>query len=382
MHQFDPARGYSDGDVDTNNTEGSPHLGKIVAERYSRRQTLLGGLRASSAAFLGATALAACDWFDDSKGGSGGFVVQAGSSGTTTAGNPVTLSGAMIAGSASSVRWTQTGGPAVGLVGADTDKATFIAPAVAAGSALQFTFEASGGNGQTSSQATTVTVNPAVLGFNAVPHSVADVVVVPAGYQVTVMTRLGDPLAAGVPTYANDGSDTDFAHRIGDHGDALQWFGLGSNGSRDDNSSTRGLLVQNHENLNVQYLHPNGPTNASAGPRPAAEAVKEIEAHGVSVTEYRDAGDRQWSYVQDSAHNRRVTPNTPVVFNGPARGSDLLKTVADATGTAGTGTINNCANGVSGWGTNLTCEENWAGYFRRAGDDAARTPRELTALRR
>jgi secreted PhoX family phosphatase len=382
MHDFDPAHGYSDGDVDTNNTEGSAHLNEIVAERYSRRQTLLGGLRASSAAFLGATALAACDWFDDSKGGSGGFVVQAGSSGTTTAGNPVTLSGAMVAGSAASVRWTQTGGPPVELAGADTDKASFIAPAVAAGTALQFTFEATGGNGQTSSQGTTVTVNPAVLGFNAVQHSLADVVVVPAGYQVTVMTRLGDPLAAGVPAYANDGSDTDFARRIGDHGDALHWFGLSDAGARDEGNSVHGLLVQNHENLNIQYLHPNGPTNASAGPRPAAEAQKEIEAHGVSVTEYRDAGDRSWSYVQDSAFNRRITPNTPVVFNGPARGSDLLKTVGDTGGTAGSGTINNCANGHSGWGTNLTCEENWAGYFRRTGDDAARTPRELTALRR
>ena len=382
MHDFNPTRGYSDGDVDTNNTQASPHLGEIVAERYSRRQTLLGGLGATSVAFLGTAALAACDWLDGSKGGSGGFVVHAGSSGTTSAGNPVTLNGAMVAGSASSVRWTQTGGPAVELVNADTNTASFIAPAVQAASPLQFTFEATGGNGQTSSQATTVTVNPAVLGFTAVPHSLGDVVVVPAGYQVTVMTRLGDPLAAGVPAYANNGSDTDFAHRIGDHGDALHWFGLNAAGTRDDNSSARGLLVQNHENLNIQYLHPNGPTNVSAGPRPAAEAVKEIEAHGVSVTEYRDAGDRKWSYVQDSALNRRVTPNTPVVFNGPARGSDLLKTVADATGTIGTGTINNCANGLSGWGTNLTCEENWAGYFRRTGDDAARTPRELTALRR
>src|SRR3546814_4513080 len=91
------------------------------------------------------------------------------------------------------------------------------------------------------------------------------------------MTRVGDPLVAGVSAYANDGTDTNFAQRIGDHGDALQFFGLNAAGSRDDNSSTRGLMVQNHENLNVQYLHPNGPTNVSTGPRPEAEAIKEIE---------------------------------------------------------------------------------------------------------
>ncbi|MEZ5737580.1 MAG: PhoX family phosphatase [Novosphingobium sp.] len=209
-------------------------------------------------------------------------------------------------------------------------------------------------------------------------------VTVPAGYSVTVMTRLGDPIAAGVSAYANDGTDTNFANRIGDHGDALAWFGLDSSGNRDDDSSTRGLLVQNHENLNDQYLHVNNP---SAAPRPTSEALKEIEAHGVSVTEYIDSGDRTWSYVQDSSFNRRITPNTPVVFNGQASGSDWFKTVASATGTDGTGTINNCANGHTRWATALTCEENWAGYFRRDNsgdgtDNANRSDRELTSLRR
>jgi hypothetical protein len=201
---------------------------------------------------------------------------------------------------------------------------------------------------------------------------------------VTVLTRLGDPIAAGVGAYANNGTDGNFAQRIGDHGDALYYYGLDANGARDDNSSTRGLMVQNHENISEQYLHPNGPSPA---PRPEAEAHKEIEAHGVSVVEYRDGGNRQWSYVQNSAFNRRITPNTPVAFNGPVRGTDFLKTVASPDGTTGRGTINNCANGHTLWGTNITCEENWAGYFRRdnsgAGtDNAARTPRELTALRR
>src|SRR5690606_22341482 len=123
------------------------------------------------------------------------------------------------------------------------------------------------------------------------------------------------------------------------------------------------------------------------GPRPAAEAVKEIEAHGLSVTEYRDSGNPGWAYVQDSTFNRRITPNTPMAFHGPVRGNAMLRTVAATDGTTGMGTINNCANGGTPWATLLTCEENWAGYFRRddagAGtDNAARSERELTALRR
>ncbi len=297
---------------------------------------MMGSLTATAAAFLGTTLLAACD---DSDGGTA-FHVEAGSSGATTAGNLVTLTGRdgrrhreqASRGPRSAVRTSSC-------IGADTNNAAFIAPAVAAGDRAPVPVPGDQRRRHhVGAERVSVTVNPAKLGFAAVAKNLNDVVTVPAGYTVTVMTRLGDPLAAGVPAYANDGTDANFAQRIGDHGDALYWYGLNTSGARDDNGSTRGLLVQNHENLNVQYLHPAGPTNVSAGPRPEAEALKEIEAHGVSVTEYRDGGNRAWSWVQNSAFNRRVTPNTPVVFSGPARGSDFLKTMADTTGAAGTGT--------------------------------------------
>src|SRR5690606_12379608 len=198
-------------------------------------------------------------------------------------------------------------------------------------------FEASG-NGQSSGQKTTVTVEPARLGFQAVAHNFDDIVTVPAGYSVTVMTRLGDPIAGGVPAYANDGTDTGFAQRIGDHGDALSWYGLGANGTRDDASSTRGLLVQNFENLNVDYLHPNAPAHCGPGRRPAAERIRESRAPAVGRVQYREPGTRTWVWEQESAFNRRITPNTPIAFHGRVRGTDFLKTVASADGTSGRGT--------------------------------------------
>lgn len=372
--------GYSDGDVDTNSS-GNRSLSSIVEERYSRRQTLFGGASATAMALFGTALLTGCE-------NNQLPTVNAGQNGTTSSGRVVTLNGtAADDGTVATTAWAQTAGPNVTLTGADTATATFLAPSVSAATDLKFTLTATDDKGKTSTAETTVTVMPATLGFTSVAKNTSDVVTVPAGYKVTVMTRLGDPLAAGVAAYKNDGTDDNFASRIGDHGDALYWYGLNSSGARDDSGNTRGLMVQNHENLNIQYLHPNGPTNVASGPRPEAEVIKEIEAHGVSVAEYRDSGNRTWSYVQDSAFNRRITPMTPVVFNGPVRGSDFLKTLFSNDGTAGRGTINNCANGHTLWGTNLTCEENWAFYFRRdnsgAGtDNAARTPRELTALRR
>lgn len=373
------AFGYSDGDVDTNNT-ANPTLNALIEQRYSRRDALRSGASAAAVAVFGGGVLAACDSGGDDMDPFPNLI-SVGSSGSTSSGRVVTLTGQATDNGAITSAWVQTSGPAVTLIGANTPNASFIAPSVAGAQNLAFQYTATDSAGQATQGSVAVTVNPAAMGFTSISKNKNDVVTVPAGYTVTVMTRLGDPIASGVAAYKNDGTDTNFAQRIGDHGDALYWYGLTAAGARDDNSSVRGLMVQNHENLNVQYLHPTGMTTVG-GARPEAEALKEIEAHGVSVTEYVEGANRAWTYVQNSTFNRRITPNTEVVFHGPVKGSAWLRTPFSNDGTRGRGTINNCANGHTLWGTNITCEENWAGYFRRSGDDAERTPRQMVALRR
>jgi len=371
--------GYTDGDVDTNRSTAVT-LNELADQRYSRR-TLLRGSSAIVAATVGGSLLAACD--DKNFGSDTAPTVSAGSAVTTTAGKMVTLTGtATDDKQIASVAWTQIAGPQVTLATPATNAASFLAPAVAAPTEFRFRFAAVDSRGQTSSADATVTVAPAALDFTAVAKNKLDVVTVPTGYTVTVINRTGDPIAANVPAYKNDGTDTNFAQRIGDHGDALYWYGLSTDGAaRDANSSARGLLVQNHENINQQYLHVGGATS-TGGVRPEAEAQKEIDCHGVSITEASEGAGRAWSVKQDSTYNRRITPATVMAFNGPARGSALLRTAYSPTGVAGRGTINNCANGTTPWGTAITCEENWAGYFRRSGDTANRTAKELTALSR
>ncbi len=371
--------GYTDGDVDTNIHNNGPTLNDLAAQRYSRRATLQRGGAAIVAATMGGSVLAACDSKITDTGA--GPTVNAGADAATTSGRVVTLTGTATGGNGLTTAWSQISGPTVTLNSAASNTANFIAPSVSAATPLVFQFAAADAAGKPTTARTTITVSPAALGFAAVAKNKNDVVTVPAGYTVQIGARLGDPIVGGAATYKNDGTDTGYANRIGDHGDALFWFGLGTGSARDDTSSTRGLIVQNHENINQQYLHPNGPTS-TGGVRPEAEAIKEIECHGVSVVEYSQAANGTWSFSATSTLNRRVTPNTPMVFNGPVKGSDLLKTPYSPTGVAGRGTINNCANGYTPWATLLTCEENWAGYFRRSGDNAARTAKEVTSLSR
>ncbi len=225
-----------------------------------------------------------------------------------------------------------------------------------------------------------------LLGFTAVTKNLNDVVTVPTGYSVAVLCALGDPLIAGVAAYKNDGSDDNFEQRFGDHHDGMEYFGLSASGTPDTGATDRALIGMNHEATTDQsytsyFLHANGGT--ASLPRPAAEVDKEMAIHGVSVFELRKTSGK-FAYVQDSAFNFRVHQQTVVDFYGPARGHALLKTKFDTAGQTTRGTLNNCGTGRTPWGTLLTGEENWAGYFTRgSADDAARgNDKSVTSLNR
>ncbi len=224
------------------------------------------------------------------------------------------------------------------------------------------------------------------LGFKPVAKSLADKVVVPEGYTAQVLYALGDPLAAGVPAYKNDGTDTQYEQRAGDHHDGMEWFGLDAQGKPSNSFNSRGILGMNHEattdiKLSSFFLHADGGTTTL--PRPAAEVDKELAIHGISFIEVRNDGKR-WSYLQSSPFNRRFTAMTPAVIHGPARGSEHLVTKYSTDATACRGTLNNCGTGKTPWGTYLSGEENWNGYFFRDAkdDDARKKDKQVQALKR
>ena len=219
------------------------------------------------------------------------------------------------------------------------------------------------------------------LSFEPVAKTLADTVTVPVGYTAWPVYALGDSLRDATPAFANDGTDTDYDNRAGDHHDGIEYFGLNAAGTaRDPAGSERGLLAMNHEAITAQFLTTAGVT---ANPRPDAETAKEIAAHGVSVVEMRKVAG-QFAYQKSSSFNRRVTPlSVNVRLSGPANGNALLRTAYSTTGVECRGTLGNCGTGYTPWGTFLTAEENFAGFFfRAAGDDAARDARTNLTLRR
>ena len=215
------------------------------------------------------------------------------------------------------------------------------------------------------------------LGFQAVPVSSANDVVVPEGYVAETFLPWGTPITGSYPEYRADGTNTgaDQEQQVGMHHDGMHFYPIDQKSG--GNSSEEGLLVMNHEYINQGALHANGPTRAAdnGGVRPADEVRKEIAAHGVSVVHIKKDSEGKWDVVFGSRYNRRITGATPMDIRGPVRGYHKLVTPYSLNATETRGTLNNCAMGPTPWGTYLTAEENWHGYFAFDTGAAVR-PRE------
>ncbi len=220
------------------------------------------------------------------------------------------------------------------------------------------------------------------LAFTATAKSVLDQVVVPAGYTAKVIHATGDTLAAGAAAYSNVGTESDdWSLRVGDHHDGMDIYYIDANGKYSATATTRAVLVVNHESsADAHFLHPNGQTSGGVnkkkfdqfgswdkGIRPGAEALKEMNLHGVSVVELTLENGLPTGYNATSNLNRRVNPQTVVDIKGPAAQLNNIKaqmvTKFDTTGATSRGTLNNCGHGKTPWGTYLACEENWNVYF-------------------
>ena len=150
------------------------------------------------------------------------------------------------------------------------------------------------------------------------------------------------------------------------HHDGMHFFPLSTGSAQ--LSSTHGLLVMNHEYTDDGLLHPDGMKTWTA-----EKVAKSQAAHGVSVDRGARDGGRWTSCARRATRGasppprrsrvsgrRRATlrcaPRRPLRPRGPRHAQQLR-------------------HGVTPWGTYLTCEENFNGYFVN-GADASRADQQ------
>ncbi|RWB26232.1 MAG: PhoX family phosphatase [Mesorhizobium sp.] len=196
--------------------------------------------------------------------------------------------------------------------------------------------------------------------FDEVEAGVDDKHHVAAGYDADVLLRWGDPLFADSPEFDPTKQSAQAQERqFGYNNDYVGYIPI-------DGSAEHGLLVVNHEYTNPHLMFPGLVTivegEAKQAPLSKEQVDIEMAAHGGTIVEVRKVSGK-WQVVRDGKLNRRITSNTEMALSGPVAGHDRVKTSADPTGTKVFGTVNNCAGGVTPWGTYVMAEENIHGYF-------------------
>jgi uncharacterized protein len=212
---------------------------------------------------------------------------------------------------------------------------------------------------------------PSAFGFDEIEAGVDEKHHVAKGYDADVLLRWGDKVFADAPEF-DPMKQTAEAQlkQFGYNNDYVGFVPL-------EGSNTRGLLVVNHEYTNAEIMFPafatvgkdkDGKDEVQKGAYTAELVAIEMAAHGGTVIEIAKT-DGKWKPVLDSKYNRRIHLGTEMEVMGPAAGHARLQTAADPSGKKVLGTVNNCAGGITPWGTWLMAEENFNNYF--AGELAA-----------
>lgn len=201
--------------------------------------------------------------------------------------------------------------------------------------------------------------------FAGLPHGVDSTHHVAEGYRADILIRWGDPVTDDAPEF-DPMKQTPYAQarQFGYNNDYVGFFPL----PRGSHNPDRGLLAVNHEYTTRKLMFPaHEKGNKHQGKKSDYERqLCEIEmaAHGLSVIEIEKDRKGRWNRVRFSPYNRRISPlDTVLDISGPAAGHERLTTHYDPKGRHVLGTLNNCAGGITPWGTLLTAEENFNGYF-------------------
>jgi secreted PhoX family phosphatase len=161
------------------------------------------------------------------------------------------------------------------------------------------------------------------LAFKGISADFQDRLLLAEGLSYKVLLQEGQPITKNL--------------KFGTNNDFLQFFEL--------SGPEHGILWVNHEYLT--------PLLSSKVERTKEVIEKERYFVGGSLVEIKKEKG-EWVLIKDSVYNRRIDGTTVIPFAG---GKEIMGKKEAI------GTLANCAGGRTPWGTVLTCEENYDGFY-------------------
>lgn len=179
------------------------------------------------------------------------------------------------------------------------------------------------------------------------PRGIDDKLYLSEDYTQQLVISWGDALIAGLGDFdPHNLTATEQTHRFGFNNDYTAYIPL--------NGTNEGLLCVNHEYPSPELMHPIA--------RSTKDGVDiEMAAVGHSINHIIRDNQGQWQLQKASAYNKRYHAfHDEYEVSGHASHSPRL--AIEQYGNI-SGTLGNCAGGITPWGTILTCEENFNHFF-------------------
>jgi hypothetical protein len=220
--------------------------------------------------------------------------------------------------------------------------------------------------------------------FVAIPENRNDTVTVPENYEWHKLVSWGDPLFEGMEAgKVQRGAPFTFTRseqekRVGTANDMFALFPKNYTFPWQQGTQSDWIMCSNNESTAAYITIPSN--NGRFLPNPT-EAEAMYAAMGVTIMELtHDSATGAWTpklCKQGEGLNRRITPFSEVIFEGPAKNHPWIVEAARATNENEArlgkhpknakgvlcGTLQNCAGGFTPWGTYLTAEENFNSMF-------------------
>jgi uncharacterized protein len=184
------------------------------------------------------------------------------------------------------------------------------------------------------------------LFFTPINASDADELILPEGFNYTIVRKWGDKISPnGIYGYNND-----FAVYLP--------IDLQSGGK----NSNDGLMFVNHEYPDPMFVSDYSNEDYRAGKIKTEEQIlKEKLCVGISIFRVKKINGK-WKFTEDDNYARRIDALTKITLSGKAAGTPEMSNSYEAFGT-----MANCSGGVTPWGTVLSGEENFQDYTGEKG---------------